>query len=112
MYIHSDESARHGGAMQASHIMDNGADTEEAQKQKVARKRIAIAAEALSSASDVKIPSIPKTEAVLRVLGMVLMQSKAHCQAVQRLHNTVYWLLLLCSACQDDASSLQRQPME
>lgn len=49
--------------------MDNGTDIEEAQKQRVARKRIAIAAEALSSASDVKIPNIPKTEAVLRVLG-------------------------------------------
>ena len=49
--------------------MDNGTDNEEAQKQRVARKRIAIAAEALSSASDVKIPNIPKTEAVLRVLG-------------------------------------------
>ena len=49
--------------------MDIGTDTEEAQKQRVARKRIAIAAEALSNASDVKIPNIPKTEAVLRVLG-------------------------------------------
>jgi hypothetical protein len=36
---------------------------------KAARKRIAIAADALSDASDVKIPNIPKTEAVLRVLG-------------------------------------------
>ena len=86
VYRHPGEYARHGRAMQASHIMDNGTDTEEAQKQKVARRRIAIAAEALSSASDVKIPNIPKTEAVLRVLGMVLMQSKAHCLAVQRLH--------------------------
>ena len=96
VYRYLGESASHGGAMQASHIMDNGADTEEAQKQKVARKRIAIAAEALSSASDVKIPNIPKTEAVLRVLGIVLMWS--HCLAVQRLHNRVYWraVALLC----------------
>ena len=52
--------------------MDSGTEIEEAQKQRVARKRIAIAAEALSSASDVKIPNIPKTEAVLRVLGIAL----------------------------------------
>ena len=56
-------------ALQESHFMDNGTDNEEAQKQRVARKRIAIAAEALTNASDVKIPNIPKTEAVLRVLG-------------------------------------------
>ena len=56
--------------------MDSGTDTEEAQKQRVARKRIAIAAEALSSASDVKIPNIPKTEAVLRVLGAHLALGK------------------------------------
>ncbi len=49
--------------------MDIATDTEDAQKQRVARKRIAIAAEALSNASDVKIPNIPKTEAILRVLG-------------------------------------------
>ncbi len=58
--------------------MDNGTDNEEAQKQKVARKRIAIAAEALSSASDVKIPNIPKTEAVLRVLGEHLSLCHMH----------------------------------
>ncbi len=43
---------------------------------KVARKRIAIAADALSNASDVKIPNIPKTEAVLRVLGTI---SQGYC---------------------------------
>ena len=36
---------------------------------KVARKRIAIAADTLTSSTGVKIPSIPKTEAVFRVLG-------------------------------------------
>ena len=49
--------------------MEAGADSEEMIRLKVARKRIAIAADALSNASDVKIPNIPKTEAVLRVLG-------------------------------------------
>lgn len=62
--------------------MDNGAVLEEAQKQKVARKRIAIAAEALSSASDVKIPNIPKTEAVLRVLGASLPFRPSSLQAL------------------------------
>lgn len=51
--------------------MEAGADSEEMMRMKVARKRIAIAADALSNASDVKIPNIPKTEAVLRVLGAV-----------------------------------------
>ena len=46
-----------------------GGDTEEMQKMKVARKRIAIAADTLTSSTGVKIPSIPKTEAVFRVLG-------------------------------------------
>ena len=82
--------------------MEDGADTEEAQKQKVARKRIAIAAEALSSASDVKIPNIPKTEAVLRVLGTISRQSKAHCLFEQHLHNREHWradTLLCLSRC-------------
>ena len=64
--------------------MDNGTDNEEAQKQRVARKRIAIAAEALSSASDVKIPNIPKTEAVLRVLGTHLTLHQAQCMKRHR----------------------------
>lgn len=51
-------------------MIEAGADSEEMMRLKVARKRIAIAADALSNASDVKIPNIPKTEAVLRVLGM------------------------------------------
>ena len=43
----------------------------EAAKQDVhGKKRIAIAAEALSSASDVKIPHIPKTDSVLNLLGV------------------------------------------
>ncbi len=50
-------------------MVEAGADSEELMRMKVARKRIAIAADALSNASDVKIPNIPKTEAVLRVLG-------------------------------------------
>lgn len=66
-------------ALQESHLMDNGTDTEEAQKQRVARKRIAIAAEALTNASDVKIPNIPKTEAVLRVLGEHLNVTQIQC---------------------------------
>ena len=96
--------------MQASHIMDNGVDTEEAQKQKVTRKRIAIAAEALSSASDVKIPNIPKTEAVLRVLGMVLMQSRARCLFSHCLAMGESSKRLCCSAYQDDESCLQHRP--
>ena len=34
-----------------------------------AKKRVAIAAEALTNASDVKIPSIPKSDAVLQMFG-------------------------------------------
>jgi len=60
--------------MQAQQVVEAGADSEEMMKMKGARKRIAIAADALSDASDVKIPNIPKTEAVLRVLGAVLYQ--------------------------------------
>ena len=72
--------------VQGSYLMENGTDTEEAQKQRVARKRIAIAAEALSSASDVKIPNIPKTEAVLRVLGARLSLRQVFCTHTTLLH--------------------------
>jgi hypothetical protein len=44
---------------------------EAAAKQKHARKRIAIAAEALTNAADVTVPNVPKSEKVQILIGAV-----------------------------------------
>lgn len=43
-----------------------------------AKKRVAIAAEALTNASDIKIPSIPKSDAILQMFGTPLPLPQGH----------------------------------
>ena len=54
---------------------------------KQATKRIAIAAEALSNAANVEIPSLPKSDAVLQMLGRASQVSNLHMQIEGRGYN-------------------------